>query len=337
MTSAADGNDAAPIGVLWTNLGTPAAPRPPEVRRYLRQFLTDRRVVDLNPVLWRLLLELVILPRRARASAHAYASVWTADGSPLLAHSERQARALEHELGPRYRVAAAMRYGAPSIEDAARALMDAGCERLVSLPAFPQYASATTGSAIEETFRVLGALRAIPPLAVVPPYADDAGYLDALAAGARAATRGKTIDAWILSFHGIPVRYADAGDPYPRHCRATALGVAERLGLADEAWTLTWQSRFGREPWLEPATDTFAVERARAGGTLAVLVPGFTADCLETLEEIGVRLRADCVRAGARELVLVPALNDDPAFVRALARLVRRTAGEDAAGADAGR
>ncbi len=323
MTKPGVTDRAAPIGVLWTNLGTPAAPRPAEVRRYLRQFLTDRRVVDLNPVLWRLLLELVILPRRGRASAHAYATVWTAAGSPLLFNSVAQARALERELGAGFRVATAMRYGEPSIANAVAELLTAGCERLVLLPAFPQYASATTGSAVAETFRVLGELRAIPALSVAPPYPADSGYLDALAEVARAATAGQAIDHWIFSFHGIPVRYARAGDPYPEQCAATARGLAARLGLAPGAWTLTWQSRFGREPWLEPATDTFVVERAPRTGTLAVVVPGFTADCLETLEEIGERLRADFLGAGGREFVLVPALNDAEPFVRALAGLVR--------------
>lgn len=327
MSPTADSERPAPIGVLWTNLGTPAAPRPPEVRRYLRQFLTDRRVVDLNPVLWRLLLELVILPRRGRASAHAYETVWTAEGSPLLANSKKQAEALGRELGPDFRVETAMRYGEPSIGRAVCDLLGAGCERIVLLPAFPQYASATTGSAVEETFRVLRGLRAIPALTVVPPYPDDPGYLDALAEGARRATAGRTIRHWIFSFHGIPVRYAQAGDPYPDQCRATARGLARRLGLGTGDWTLTWQSRFGREPWLTPATDTFVVEHARDLGPLAVVVPGFTADCLETLEEIGERLRADYTAAGGTDFLLVPALNDEPAFLRGLGALVRRFAG----------
>lgn len=322
----------APIGVLWTNLGTPSAPRPREVRRYLRQFLLDRRVVDLNPVLWRLLLELAILPTRGRASARAYASVWTAEGSPLLVHARRQALGLGRALGPRFRVVAAMRYGEPSIAGAIQTLLAQGCRRLVLLPAFPQYSSATTGSAVAEAYRVLGTLRVIPPLTVVPPYPDDPGYLDALAAGARAAVGSQAIDHWIFSFHGIPVRYARAGDPYPEHCAATARGIAQRLGLQPEAWSLAWQSRFGREPWLEPATDRLAPAQARGGRSLAVLVPGFTADCLETLEEIGDRLREDVQAAGGAAFVLVPALNDAPDFLSALSTLVRRAAGGDAPG-----
>jgi ferrochelatase len=326
MSTDADDRRAT-IGVLWTNLGTPAAPRPAEVRRYLRQFLTDRRVVDLNPVLWRLLLELVILPTRGRKSAEAYATVWTADGSPLLVHAREQERALAEQLGPRFRVETAMRYGEPSIASAIDRLLAAGCERLVLLPAFPQYASATTGSAVEEVFRVLGRRRAIPAITVVAPYPDQPDYLDALAGRAHAATAGRTIDHWIFSFHGIPVRYARSGDPYPEQCAATARGLAARLQLADDAWTLTWQSRFGREPWLEPATDRFVRERAARDRTIAVVVPGFTADCLETLEEIGMRLREDHAAAGGAELVLVPALNDDPVFVRGLAELVRSAIG----------
>jgi ferrochelatase len=319
--------DGAPIGVLWTNLGTPAAPRPREVRRYLRQFLTDRRVVDLNPLAWRLLLELVVLPRRARTSARAYATVWTAEGSPLLSNVRRQAEALQRELGEGFRVATAMRYGEPSIASAVKELLGQGCDRLIVLPAFPQYASATTGSAVEEVFRVLGARRVIPPCAIVPPYPDDAEYVAALAEGAERATAGRTIDQWVFSFHGLPVRYAQAGDPYPEHCAQTARALARRLGLDGASCIVTWQSRFGREPWLEPATDRWVLERARRPGTLAIVVPGFTADCLETLEEIGERLRADVRAAGGADFVLVPALNDSARFVRGLAQQVRRAAG----------
>ncbi len=327
-----EGRDRAPIGVLWTNLGSPAAPEPGAVRTYLRQFLTDPRVVDLNPVLWRLLLELVILPRRGRTSAHAYSTVWTADGSPLVANSRRQTAALARELGPDYRVATAMRYGEPSIASAVEELLGAGCERLVMLPAFPQYASATTGSAVAETFRVLGARRVIPPLSVVPPYPADPDYVAALAAGARAAASGRTIDHWVFSFHGIPVRYAEAGDRYPADCGRTAQALAHALGLGPAGWTATWQSRFGREPWLEPATDTWVIANAKRHGTLGIVVPGFTADCLETLEEIGERLRADVAAAGAPDFVLVPALNDSAQLVRGLARLIRTHAGASGLG-----
>ncbi len=317
---------APPIGVLLANLGTPAAPRAAELRRYLRQFLTDRRVVDLPPVRWRLLLELVILPRRAPRSAEAYASVWTAGGSPLLVNTRKQADALARELGPRFCVRAAMRYGEPSIARAVDELLGEGCERLVLLPAFPQYASATTGSSIEETFRVLSRLRAIPALAVVPPYPTEPGYVDALAERARRATAGRTIDHWVLSFHGIPVRAA-RGDPYAAQCESTARALAVRLGLAAGSWTLAWQSRFGREAWLEPATDRVVRELAPRARTIAVLVPGFSADCLETLEELGTRAAEDFRAAGGGELVLVPALNDDPAFVHTLRLLVERAAG----------
>lgn len=316
---------STPIGVLWTNLGTPAAPRTPEVRRYLRQFLTDRRVVDVNPIAWRLLLELAILPRRASKSAHAYAQVWTDGGSPLLAYARAQAAGLERELGAGFRVRTAMRYGEPSIRAAIEELLDAGCERLCLLPAFPQYASATTGSAVEEFFRVLGKRRVIPPVVVVPPYPDDRGYIDALGEVAEVATAGRAIDHWVFSFHGIPVRYATAGDPYPEHCARTARALAHRLGLSAERWTLTWQSRFGREPWLEPATDLWFVERARSLGTAALVTPGFTSDCLETIEEIGLRLRDDVRAAGGADFVRVPALNGAPTFLRGLADLVRHT------------
>ncbi len=324
-----DADRRAPIGVLWTNLGTPAAPRTPAVRRYLRQFLTDRRVVDLNPIAWRLLLELAILPRRASTSAHAYAQVWTDGGSPLLVNARAQAAGLGRELGAGFIVRTAMRYGEPSIRAAVAELLDAGCERLCFLSAFPQYASATTGSAVEEFFRVLGPRRVIPPITIVPPYPDDAAYIDALAEVAEAATSGRSIEHWVFSFHGIPVRYAEAGDPYPEQCARTARALAHRLGLAADRWTLTWQSRFGREPWLEPATDRWMLERARGSGTVALVTPGFTADCLETIEEIGLRLRDDVRAAGGADFVRVPALNGTPTFLRGLADLVRRNARPD--------
>lgn len=318
----------APIGVLLANLGSPAAPRTGELRRYLRQFLADRRVVEVPALPWRVLLELVILPRRAPRSARAYASVWTAEGAPLLVNTRRQADALARELGDGFRVRAAMRYGQPSIARAVEELVAEGCDRLVLLPAFPQYASATTGSAVEETFRVLSRLRRIPALAVVPPYPVEPGYVEALAAGARRATAGRTIDHWVLSFHGIPVRYARAGDPYAGQCEATARALAAQLGLAPGTWTLAWQSRFGREAWLEPATDRVVLDLAPRARTVAVVAAGFTADCLETLEELGVRLAAGFRAAGGGEMLLVPALNDDATFVRTLRRLVAGAAGD---------
>jgi ferrochelatase len=284
-------------------------------------------VVELPRWLWLPLLNLVILPLRAPRSAHAYSTVWTPQGSPLLAHTLAQARGLEGALGADTAVVAAMRYGEPSIERGLSALCERGCERVVVVPAFPQYSSATTGSVLEECFRVLSARRVVPSLAVVPPYPDDPGYVAALAAVARAATAGAPVDHWVLSFHGIPVRYARAGDPYPQHCERTARALAQALGLPAGSWSLAYQSRFGREPWLEPATDRLVVDLAGRAKRVAVVVPGFVADCLETLEEIGVRLREDFVRAGGSELVLVPALNADPAWIAAMAGLVRGSAG----------
>jgi ferrochelatase len=220
-----------------------------------------------------------------------------------------------------------MRYGEPSIARAIDELLAEGCRRLVLLPAFPQYASATTGSAVEETFRVLSRLRAIPALSVVPPYPVEPGYVDALAERARQATDGRAIDHWVLSFHGLPVRATLAGDPYATQCEATARALARRLDLREGSWTLAWQSRFGREPWLEPATDRVLADLGPRARTVAVLVPGFSADCLETIEELGIRGAETFRAAGGGELVLVPALNDDPGFVRTLRTLVERAAG----------
>lgn len=325
MTTTGERERAAPVGVLWTNLGTPAAPRPAEVRRYLRQFLTDRRVVDLNPLAWRLLLELVILPRRGRASAHAYATVWTEAGSPLLANSNAQARALERELGAGFRVATAMRYGEPSIATTLRPLRAAGLRRLLVLPLYPQYSHTTTASVVDAIDAELAVWPRPPERHVITSYHEDDGWLDAVAASITAAQAPAPGERLLLSFHGIPERYAARGDPYPQQCQASAQAIATRLQLPPERWRLAYQSRFGREPWLGPATLDVLRQWARQGvRRVDVACPGFAVDCLETLQEIARQYAQAFVAAGGECLRYLPALNASSVHVEALAGLIAR-------------
>lgn len=319
-----------PLGVLLVNLGSPDAPTAPALRRYLDQFLSDPLVVDLPRWLWLPLLRGVILRRRAPHSAELYARVWGPDGAPLLAISRRQARALDTALGDDARVVVGMRYGEPSLLAGLRSLRDAGCGRVVCLPMFPQEAGATVGSVRLEFERALGELGWDPPQAIVPPHPEDDGYLAALAGRVRAAREvlpdGGRVDLHLFSFHGIPLSQVRRGDPYPEHCRATAEGLAAKLGLAPDAWRLVYQSRFGPAPWLQPYADETVRALAATHKRLLVACPGFTADCLETLDEIGEVLAADFRAAGGERLDLVPCLNDDPAWVAALRDLVRASA-----------
>jgi ferrochelatase len=317
----------APHGVLLVNLGTPDSASVGDVRRFLREFLSDPRVVELHPLLWKPLLNGVILPLRAPRSARLYASVWTPEGSPLLMHSRRQSSALAAELGDGWHVALGMRYGTPSLASALDELARAGCDRVVVCAAFPQYSNATTGTAWAAVSALAANRRAQPALASVPPFAADAGYVDALAARVRERIGAARVDHHVFSFHGLPAECARCGDPYPEQCRATATALARTLDLADGRWSLAYQSRFGRARWLEPDTETLVLGLARAGARrVAIAMPGFVCDCLETLEEIGLRLAESFHAAGGEELLVVPALNDHPAWIAALADLVRRTA-----------
>jgi len=312
----------APIGVLYVNLGSPDAPETAAVRRFLDEFLGDPLVVDANPLVWWFVRKALVLPRRAPASAALYRRIWSAEGSPLLVLSRRFAGALARELGARFQVELAMRYGAPSIAAGLRALVARGCRRVVLFTAFPQASNASTLTVEREVARVARTLAPVPEIAVVPPYFAERGYVAALAARVRAVIGARPWPHVVQSFHGYPVRYVESGDPYRDHCEGTARALADALGLAREQWTLAYQSRFGREPWLEP--DTAAVVPALvARGRVLVTAPSFTTDCLETLEELGLRLR-ETLPPGA-ELTVVPCLNDDADWVRAAAELVRAT------------
>jgi len=311
-------------GLLLLNLGTPDAPTTPAVRRYLREFLSDPRVIDLNPVGRALLLHLVILPFRPAKTAHAYRAIWDERrGSPLLAHGKDLAAGVAAKLGAGWHVELAMRYGSPSIRSALDALAD--CERIVMLPLFPQNASSSTGTAVERVWKLASKAWRVPAIDMVPEFFADDGFLAAWAAVAAPALAAARPDHVLLSFHGLPVRHITKGDPYRDQCLATASSLVSRLGIADH--TVCFQSRLGRTPWIEPHTDKVIDELAARGvKRLAVMCPAFVADCLETLEEIGIRAKAQFRAAGGEELVLVPSLNATSAWVDAVCAMAERHA-----------
>jgi ferrochelatase len=333
-----------PTGLLLVNLGTPDAPDPASVRRYLRQFLSDPRVVDINPVGRALLLNLVILPFRPAKSAHAYRTIWGPDGSPLLVHSRALTVAVRARLGEGWRVELAMRYGNPSIEAGLTALRRAGCDRIVVLPLYPQYSSAATGSTVEEVCRVAGALWVTPMLTFVGAFYDDPRFIDAVAAVGRPLLDAGRYDHVLFSYHGVPERQVQRTDEtgahclrrddccdaivsanrhcYRAQCYATTRALVARLGLAEGTYSTAFQSRLGRTPWIRPFTDETVRALARSGvKRLAIFSPSFVADCLETLEEIGLRAREDFVAHGGETLTLVPSLNATDAWVEAVAGL----------------
>ncbi len=319
----------SPIGLLLVNLGSPDSPEPADVRRYLAEFLQDPRVVEMPRWRWLPILHGVVLNVRPRRSAAAYRKIWTEEGSPLLLHTRRQARALASRLGGAVKVVPAMRYGNPSIAAGLAELRKAGCERLLVFPLYPQYSATTTASAFDAVTKELRNWRWIPELRLVNQYYEDDGYLDALAASVRDfhAQEGKA-EATLFSFHGIPRRYADQGDPYPSQCRRTAERLAARLELPPERWRLSYQSRMGREPWLEPATSAILERLPREGvKRVEVLCPGFAADCLETLEEIAMENRDRFLAAGGTHYRYIPCLNDRSDHIDALAAIARRHLG----------
>jgi ferrochelatase len=324
------------IGVLLVNLGTPDAPTPVAVRRYLAQFLADPRVIELPAAAWRPILHGVILRVRPRQSAAKYAKIWHKDGSPLLVHSLRQKVLLQGYLGQRLKkeglaadacaVELGMRYGNPSIGSALARLRKAGCDRILAVPLYPQYAGGTTASAFDGIAAELGAARVLPALRFVDGFHDDPGYIRALARNLHDDwTREGRPAHLVLSFHGLPRRTVERGDPYEAQCRATAARLAQEVGLEAGSWTLAFQSRFGGARWLEPYTAEVLHD---LGGKrlerVDVYCPGFVADCLETLEEIGIEGRQVFAAAGGGVLRTIPCLNEHPAWIGALADLVRR-------------
>jgi ferrochelatase len=313
------------VGVLLIQLGTPDAPDSPSLRRYLRQFLGDPRVIDAPRWKWRLILELFILPFRPSRSAAKYRRIWDPrTGSPLLHYTRLQTEALQRAF-PDIPVTFGMQVGNPPLGDAVRGLIARGVERLIVLPMYPQYSDTTTASATDALFHTLQKVRRVPALRIVPPYYAHPAYLDAMATVIREdlAKLDREPEHYILSFHGIPIRYAKQGDPYATQVKRTTAGLIERLGWPREKWTQSFQSLFGREEWLRPYTeDTLRRLAARGVKRVFVALPGFTADCLETLDEIGNEASEVFRHAGGEVLHRCPCLNDHPAWIAAMRTLI---------------
>lgn len=315
---------AGKIGVLLLNLGTPDAPDPKAVRRYLKEFLSDSRVVEIPAPLWKPILYGAILPFRPRKSAHAYAQVWSEKGSPLAVITAEQSAALQGCFGPDVVIDHAMRYGNPSISSKLDSLRAQGCERILIAPLYPQYCGATTATANDKVFAALAGMRWQPAIRTLPPYYDDPAYINALA---QSLTQGLATldfqpDAIMTSFHGMPERTRDLGDPYYQHCLETARLLGEAMGREP---ILAFQSRFGRAKWLEPATDMVLAGLPEKGiRKIAVIAPGFSADCVETLEEIALQGRETFIAAGGTEFAYLPCLNASPEAVTMMRQLLAR-------------
>lgn len=316
------------IGVLMVNLGTPSAPDPKSVRQYLAEFLKDPRVVEFPRLLWLAILHGVLLRIRPARVSRAYQQVWTDEGSPLLAISQLQAEKLNHQMKVRgtekIQVKLAMRYGQPSIESALNELRKQGMRRLLVLPMYPQYSATTTASVFDEVARVLSSWRRIPEFRFIQNYHDHPAYIEVLANSIRDHwLQEQRSERLLMSFHGIPKRYCTAGDPYYCECYKTARLLAQALQLKDDEWKLTFQSRFGKEAWLQPYTDKILKEWAKHGvKSVDVVCPGFSADCLETLEEISEQSRDVFLSAGGEHFAYIPALNDRIDHINALSDLV---------------
>ena len=338
-------SDAPPTGVLLVQLGTPLSTDVSDVRRYLREFLSDPRVLDMPAPARALLLNAVILPFRPRRSAHAYRQIWTEDGSPLTIHTEALARAVADRLGPDHRVAVGMRYQEPSLASAVEQLVSQGCRRLVVVPLFPQYSSAAFGSAVEAALDLIGSRWNVPEVSTLGAFYDHDGFVEAVAAVARPHLDGFGADHVLFSYHGLPEKQIRKSDPtgdwclesdsccdrivtanahcYRAQSYATTRAVAARLGLDEQACSTTFQSRLAGQKWIEPYTDVELPHLYQRGvRRLAVLTPSFTADCLETLEEIGIRGRAQWEGLGGEEFLLVPCVNAAPEWADAVTAMV---------------
>ena len=310
--------------VVLVNLGTPDAPTAPAVRRYLKEFLSDPRVVEIPRAVWWLILNLIILPFRSSKSAAKYAQIWTKEGSPLKVHTQKQATLLRGALGERghkVNVVMAMRYGSPSLPEVLDQLQAEHCQRVLIVPAYPQYSGTTTASINDAVFAHYAKVRNVPELRLIRNYHDDAGYIGALRDSVLKhwETNGRG-DKLIMSFHGVPKRTLMLGDPYHCECYKTARLLATELGLSDQQYLVTFQSRFGKAEWLQPYTAPTLIKLAQDGlKRVDLICPGFTSDCLETLEEISMEARHDFIAAGGRDFHYIPCLNEAPSFISALA------------------
>jgi ferrochelatase len=321
---------APQTAVVLVNLGTPEAPTAPALRRYLKQFLSDPRVVEIPKPIWWLILNGIILNIRPKKSAAKYASVWMPEGSPLRVHTERQAKLLAGHLGEkghRLTVTWAMRYGAPSIPDVLAKLKAGGATRILVVPMYPQYSASTTATVVDDACIWLQKIRNQPEMRFIRNFHDDAGYIDALEKSVRKHWQSngplQAGDRLMISFHGLPKRNLELGDPYFCECQKTGRLLAERLNLSAEQYKVCYQSRFGKAEWLQPYTAPTLEAWGKAGiKRVDVICPGFLADCLETLEEIAMEGKTDFLNAGGKEYHYIPALNEDEAWINALTRLV---------------
>ena len=312
------------VGVLLVNLGTPDDASPAAVKRYLAEFLSDKRVVEIPALVWQPILRGIILNTRPRKSAHAYRQVWTAQGSPLAAITRAQTGALAARFGDAVLVDHAMRYGRPAISEKLAAMKVAGCDRILIAPLYPQYSGATTATVVDAVSATLAKMRWQPAIRTLPPYHDDPAYIDALKQSIEAGLAGldSAPDLILASFHGMPLRTLALGDPYHCQCQKTARLLSEALGRPVQ---ISFQSRFGRARWLEPATEaTLAALPGKGIGSVAVVAPGFSADCLETLEEIAIRGRDTFLKAGGRQFFYLSCLNDSIPGIEMLCNIVRR-------------
>lgn len=312
--------------IVLVNLGTPDAPTPSAVRRYLKQFLSDPRVVEIPRAIWWFILRLLILPFRSGQSARKYAAIWTNDGSPLKVHTEKQARLLRGYLGERghqVQVEYAMRYGNPSVPSVLRKLKADGCDRILVLPAYPQYSATTTASIFDAVFGHYTDERNVPELRFIKHYHDHDGYIRALQKSVLAHwdMHGRP-DKLVMSFHGVPKRTLLLGDPYHCECHKTARLLAKELGLTQDQYLVTFQSRFGKAEWLQPYTAPSLKKLAKEGvNRVDVICPGFTSDCLETLEEIAMEARHDFLKVGGKDFNYIPCLNENDAWIKAMAEI----------------
>lgn len=310
--------------VILANLGTPKQPTSAGVKAFLNSFLSDRRVVSLSPWLWQPLLKGIILPLRSPRVAKLYQQIWLEDGSPLQVYSERLTGKIQSILGEQCQVKLAMSYSAPTIETVVEQVLDEGCEQLIVLPMYPQYSVSTTAAVFDACARAFKTRFALPELRFIRQFYDKEGYCELLAE--RIRSRGIEYDhqhQLIFSFHGIPVRYAESGDPYPDQCEDTARRVARILGLDESSWKMSYQSRFGREPWVEPYTDELITELAKQGvESIDILSPAFSVDCLETLEEISSELKEVFIQGGGQQFHYIPALNDGDDHAQLLSKII---------------
>ena len=318
------------IGVLLVNLGTPDEPTSSAVRRYLAEFLSDSRVIEIPRLAWLPILYGVILPKRPPVIVKKYQKIWLDEGAPLLHYSNRQAKLIQQEMESRFKgpvfIEPAMRYGKPSIESGLKALQEKGAHRILVLPLYPQYSATTTATGFDKIATVLRGWRWIPELRFVGQYHDHPSYIDALASSVKEHWNGKgQSEVLLMSFHGLPKRNLDAGDPYFCQCHKTGRLLTEKLQLKNDQWRLTFQSRFGKQEWLKPYTDKTLMELPNEGvKNIDVICPGFPSDCLETLEEINIENRGYFMEAGGENYHYIPALNDNQEHIKALSDIIQQ-------------